>query len=156
MIEPFAGNSKLIIGNGIGLCITHVGNDVLRMHNSSESITLKLNNMLLVPQISKNLISISQLTKDNNIVIEFTDKSCFVKDNVRNLIILQGKVEKGLYRLLLFLYNKVSSQSFQKPLGVIQSKISDVPLFMFFVVNSVVNNQTSSRILYVASETRSS
>ncbi|KAL9454556.1 hypothetical protein AB3S75_010036 [Citrus x aurantiifolia] len=91
MTEPFAGNSKLIIGNGTGLHITHARNIVLRMHNSSAYNTLKLNNMLLVPEISKNLISISQLTKDNNIVIEFTDKSCFVKDNVRNLIILQGK-----------------------------------------------------------------
>ena len=48
MSEPFEGNSKLIIGNGTGLCITHIGNVVLRMHNSFESITLKLNNMLLI------------------------------------------------------------------------------------------------------------
>ena len=63
---------------------------------------------------------------------------------MRNLIILQGKAEKGLYILLLFPYNKVSSQSFQKPLGVTQSKISVVPLSMFFVVNLVVSNQTST------------
>ncbi|KAH9800558.1 hypothetical protein KPL71_000705 [Citrus sinensis] len=94
MAESFAGNSKLIIGNGTGLHITNVGNVVFRMHNSSAHNTLELNNMLLVPQIYKNLISISQLTKDNNIVIEFTDKSCFVKDKVMNLIILQGKAEK--------------------------------------------------------------
>ncbi|KAH9762149.1 retrovirus-related pol polyprotein from transposon RE2 [Citrus sinensis] len=80
MAESFAGNSKLIIGNGTGLHITNVGNVVLRMHNSSAHNTLELNNMLFVLQIYKNLISISQLTKDNTIVIEFTDKSCFVKD----------------------------------------------------------------------------
>ncbi|KAH9723193.1 retrovirus-related pol polyprotein from transposon RE1 [Citrus sinensis] len=151
MAESFAGNSKLIIGNGTGLHITHVGNAVLRMHNSSAHHTLKLNNMLLVPQISKNLISISQLTKDNNIVIEFTDKSCFVKDKVRNLIILQGKAEKGLYRLLLFPSNKVSSQSCQRSLEATQSKFSDVPLSMFSVVQSVVNNQTSP-CLHTAAE----
>ncbi|KAH9698856.1 retrovirus-related pol polyprotein from transposon RE1 [Citrus sinensis] len=151
MTEPFAGNSKLIIRNGTGLYITHVGNAVLRMHNSSAHNTLKLNNMLLVPQISKNLISISQLTKDNNIVIEFTGKSCFVKDKVKNLIILQGKAEKGLYRLLLFPSNKVSSQSFQRSLEATQSKISNVPLSMFSVVQSVVNNQTST-CLHTAAE----
>lgn len=57
--EPFVGNSKLMIRNGDGLCITDMENSVLKMRDFGNSITLKLNNMLFVPQITKNLISVS-------------------------------------------------------------------------------------------------
>ncbi|KAH9663755.1 retrovirus-related pol polyprotein from transposon RE1 [Citrus sinensis] len=72
--------SKLVIGNGVGLCITHTGCAVLRMQSSVNKFELKLNNILLVPKITKNLISISKLTRDNDVVIEFTNDFCFVKD----------------------------------------------------------------------------
>ena len=105
--EVFTGISKLLVGNGAGLSITHVGSAALKSHNfNNASLTLKLNDILLAPQITKNLISISKLTKDNDVVIEFTNNICFVKDNVRNLIIPQGKAEKGLYKLLLVSSNK--------------------------------------------------
>ncbi|KAH9688627.1 retrovirus-related pol polyprotein from transposon RE1 [Citrus sinensis] len=94
VVEPFSGNSKLVVGNGFGLSITHIGSTILRMHNALNYFELKLNNILLVPKITKNLISISKLTKDNDVVIEFTDNFCFVKDKVKNLVILQGKAEK--------------------------------------------------------------
>ncbi|KAH9663759.1 retrovirus-related pol polyprotein from transposon RE1 [Citrus sinensis] len=80
MVESFAGTSKLVIGNGVGLCITHTGCAVLRMQSSVNKFELKLNNILLVPKITKNLISISKLTRDNDVVIEFTNDFCFVKD----------------------------------------------------------------------------
>jgi hypothetical protein len=43
-------------------------------------IPLKLTNMLYVPLISKNLLSVSQLIKDNDILVEFSHKSCFIKN----------------------------------------------------------------------------
>lgn len=140
--ESFTGTSKLIIGNGTGLNITHIGKAVLRLHNCTDSTVIKLNNILLVPQITKNLISISQLTKDNNITVEFADKSCFVKDKVKNLIILQGKAEKGLYRLLLVSSNKTSAQSsFQGHVANIESSFqSFVPLSMLSTVNLSQSN----------------
>ncbi|KAH9747507.1 hypothetical protein KPL70_004741 [Citrus sinensis] len=93
--EAFAGASKLFVGNDVGLNITHIGSAALKSYNSNNaSLTIKLDDILLMPQITKNLISISKLTKDNDVVIEFTDNFCFVKDKVRNLIILQGKAEK--------------------------------------------------------------
>lgn len=51
-----------------------MGNAVLKIYNSINWVARKLNNKLLVPQISKNLISISQLPKDNVVMIEFFDK----------------------------------------------------------------------------------
>ena len=59
--EPFAGISKLVVGNGTGLSITHLGHATLKLLdcNTNASFTLNLNNILLVPQITKNLINIS-------------------------------------------------------------------------------------------------
>ncbi|KAH9745735.1 retrovirus-related pol polyprotein from transposon RE2 [Citrus sinensis] len=108
--------------------------------NTKASFTLNMHNILLVPQITKNLISISQLTKDNNVAVEFTDKFCFVKDKVENLIILQGKADKGLYKLLLMSPNKIYSRNH---VTTVESAAQVVPLSMFSAVSSDLQNKTS-------------
>ncbi|KAH9782590.1 hypothetical protein KPL71_008966 [Citrus sinensis] len=98
--EEFKGNDQLIIGNGQGLTITHVGNASLRLSGSKTTCIL-LKDILLVPSITKNLLSISKLTSDNNISIEFCVNVCFVKDKMKGQVLLQGLSEKGLYKLQL-------------------------------------------------------
>ncbi|KAH9671623.1 retrovirus-related pol polyprotein from transposon RE1 [Citrus sinensis] len=95
--EEFKGNDQLIIGNGQGLPITHVGNASLRFGHTATCILLK--DMLFVPSITKNLLSISKLTSDNNISVEFCGNVCFVKDKMKGQVLLQGLAEKGLYKL---------------------------------------------------------
>lgn len=56
--------------------------------------------MLYVPDITKNLLSISKLTHDNNIIIEFDVDCCFVKDKMTRKAHLRGKLTNGLYQLL--------------------------------------------------------
>ncbi|KAH9677218.1 retrovirus-related pol polyprotein from transposon RE2 [Citrus sinensis] len=147
MAEPFTGTFKLVIGNGVGLFITHTGSAVLRMKSSINHVDLKLNNILLVPKITKNLISVSKLTRDNNVVVEFTNDFCFVKDKVRNLIMLQGKAEKGLYRLLLVSSNKTSPYlSNQGLFAHVQSDVSTQPISMFSVVDSKCQNKIASQL----------
>ena len=142
--ETFAGTSKLVVGNGVGLNITHIGITALKLYNSNDntSYTFKLNDILLVPQVTKNLISISNLTKDNDVVIEFTDNFCFLKDKVKNLIILLGKVEKGLYRLQLVPSNKTLSPTSSQRY-VIEFVLPGAPLSMFSTINSTISNNTS-------------
>ena len=142
--EPFASIYKLVVGNGTSLSITHLGHATLKMLdcNTKASFILNLNNILLVPQITKNLISISQLTKDNNLVVEFTDKFCFVKDKVKNLIILQGKANKGLYKLLLMSPNKTHSHS-RIHVKNVEFVVPVVPLSMFSAVSSDLQDKIS-------------
>ncbi|KAH9670341.1 putative LRR receptor-like serine/threonine-protein kinase [Citrus sinensis] len=101
--EEFKGTDQLIIGNGEGLSITHVGFAFLsqRASNSlSAHSRTALKDILLVPSITKSLLSISKLTSDNPITVEFCGNVCFVKD-MKGQVLLQGLAEKGLYKLLL-------------------------------------------------------
>lgn len=73
---PYDGTDELIIGDGTGLNISHTGSLTLSHYSSS----LKLHNVLCVPSISRNIISISKFCADNNAVIEFSSNSFHVKD----------------------------------------------------------------------------
>jgi hypothetical protein len=95
-----SGTDQVHIGNGQGLPITSIG----AMHFTSPfepQTTLKLKNLLLVPSITKNLVSVSQFARDNNVFFEFHDfiLMCFVKSQVSSKILLQGSLGKdGLYQ----------------------------------------------------------
>ena len=57
--------------------------------------------MLHVPKITKNLLSIARLTRDNNAIVEFNSKFVFVKDKDSKMVLLRGMLKDGLYRVLL-------------------------------------------------------
>ena len=65
------------MGNGEKLNILHTGNSLIPSNNSK---TLLLRDILYVPQIEKNLLSVSQLTAYNDITVEFNYLDCIVKD----------------------------------------------------------------------------
>ena len=52
-----------------------------------------------VPNIEKNLVSISPLSASNNVVVSFDQCGCVVVDKVIGWVLLQGKLENGLYQL---------------------------------------------------------
>ncbi|KAH9783416.1 retrovirus-related pol polyprotein from transposon RE1 [Citrus sinensis] len=95
--EPYEGNEKLIIGNGYDLTISHLGSTHLAVGNYK----LLLKNLLFVPHITKNLLSISKLTSDNSLIIEFCGNTCFLKDKKKRTVLLEGVAMKGLYKLKL-------------------------------------------------------
>lgn len=69
------------------------------MHNNLTRSTMNLNHILCVPQITKNLLSINKLTKDNPVFIEFYLDRCIVKDLTLKKELLQGRTNDGLYRI---------------------------------------------------------
>lgn len=91
----YAGKDFLSVGNGNRLKIEHVGSSLIKTANND---ILVLNEMLHVPAIKKNLISISKLTSDNNVTVEFSSDTCFVKDKVTKRKVLQGTLKEGLYQ----------------------------------------------------------
>lgn len=69
-LQYYTGLEQLLVGDGNGLQIKHIGS-VMAATLTSESLLLKI--VLYVPHIKKNLLSISKLLTDNNVVIEFVD-----------------------------------------------------------------------------------
>jgi len=64
--------SSIVVGNGSLLPVIGTGSTDL-------SHSFRLNNVLVSPQLIKNLISIRQFTTDNNCSVEFDPAGCSVK-----------------------------------------------------------------------------
>ena len=92
----YGGSDKVIVGNGSGLHIHHVGNSSFYSNLSNKSLVL--NKLLRVPAITKNLLSVSQFAKDNHVFFEFHPNYCCVKNQDTKEIILQGTTDNGLYK----------------------------------------------------------
>lgn len=57
--------------------------------------------MFRVPKITRNLLSISKMTRDNNVIIELSIEQCVIKDKNNKSILLLGSPKYGLYQLSL-------------------------------------------------------
>ena len=90
--SEYHGSSKLLVGNGSALPIIHVGH----LHISA-SKPLHLRNILSVSSIKKNLISISYFILLNDVTVEFDASCCYVKDKHTKTILVQEKLNTGLY-----------------------------------------------------------
>ncbi|KAL4273586.1 hypothetical protein GQ457_13G028300 [Hibiscus cannabinus] len=104
---PYAGNNSLLMGDGAGVLIRHVGQGSL--YTSAKPLFLQ--NLLHVPMIKKNLLSVSQLTRDNNVFFEFHANGCYVKGSQTQNVLLEGRLtHEGLYQLLPTVANKTFTQ----------------------------------------------
>lgn len=84
-----------VVGNGHNPPIHHTGSSTFCF--PSRNIHLK--NILHVPKITKNLLSISKLTHDNNVIMEFHHFSMFVKDKATRKVLPEGTFRERLYRV---------------------------------------------------------
>ena len=91
----YTGQDQLYIGNDQGMEILSTCNSVL----SSQYKSFALNNILHVPAITKNLLSVHKFTLDNNVFIEFHPFFCLVKDNKTGQVLQKGTHKDGLYVL---------------------------------------------------------
>jgi len=91
--EEYTGSDQLRVGNGIGLSIHHIGNAQL----STPTLPFTLYNVLHVPHITKNLLSVHQFTKATNTYFEFHPFHFLVKDRATGKTLLRGRSDRGLY-----------------------------------------------------------
>jgi hypothetical protein len=80
---------------GSGMCITHVGNSIIR----TPCHDLQLNNVLHVPKASKNLASIHRITSDNNVFFQLHPSFFLIKDRELRRTLLHDRSRGGLYHL---------------------------------------------------------
>ncbi|XP_013617128.1 PREDICTED: uncharacterized protein LOC106323577 [Brassica oleracea var. oleracea] len=84
--QAYTGGEEVAIADGSGLSITHTGSTSIL----TPTITLKLQDILCVPSVNKNLISVYRLCNANQVSVEFFP-SCFqVKDLTTGIWLLQG------------------------------------------------------------------
>ena len=83
----YQGKNKLVVGNGEKLLISHIDYSDLPIYDPHKHIALT--DILYVPDITKNLISISKLLHDNDIDVEFHKSVCFIKDKRRGKILVK-------------------------------------------------------------------
>lgn len=93
--DEYTGPDQLRVGNGQGLPIEHLETASLSYPHAN----FVLNNMLHVPLITKNLLYVSQFTRDNKVCFEFHHSHFYVKDPLTGAILLWGQTNQGLYAL---------------------------------------------------------
>ena len=92
-VIPYTGSEQLFVGDGKGLCISHIGSALLRTTNA----IFKLNDVLLVPQASHNLLSVYKFVYDNWCSLTFDPFGFYIKDLSTGKMLFQGPCEGGLY-----------------------------------------------------------
>ena len=90
---PYDGPDDIVIGDDNGLHITH--SNTTSLSTSSNSFTL--HNVLCVPHMKRNLISISQFCKTNKKLAEFLPSSFHVKYLQTGTILLQRHTTDSVY-----------------------------------------------------------
>ncbi|PKU70451.1 Retrovirus-related Pol polyprotein from transposon TNT 1-94 [Dendrobium catenatum] len=95
--SSYNGLESVSVANGNTVPIQHTGNGLLPLPETARK--LRLQNILHVPSISHNLVSISKLTTDNNISIVFYANGFVIKDSQDNRQLLRGHKCNGLYQI---------------------------------------------------------
>jgi hypothetical protein len=117
-LKPYLGTDKVFVGNGQALPITHKGQIFLKTTQGN----LNLNNILVVPNLKKNLLSVSQLTNDNDCIFEFNSDGFVIKDR-KQRILAEGHKQGNLYALkggnfeALSTFTEASSEIWHARLG---------------------------------------
>ena len=91
----YLGNDHLHVSDGKGLDISHIGHTTL--HSPKRIFTLS--NVLHVPYITKSLLSVQKLYRDNHVYFEFYASMFYVKDLITKEFLLSGQSIDGLYVL---------------------------------------------------------
>ena len=107
---PYNGANKVIVGNGKNLPISNIGISHVYTQTYPKSV-LSLPNILHVPSITKNLLSVSQFIRDHNVVAEFYAHSCLIKNKSSGQVLLRGQLKDGLYQWIPAFAHVASSLS---------------------------------------------
>ena len=159
--NDYHGNDKLMVGNVKCLNITHTGSATLESTDRS----LMLSNVLCVLKIQKSLISISKLTTENDVCVEFYPTTCFVKDKLTGKLLLEGKLKNGMYLLSegknasssssSYLFNKSYSQVGQSQLESVINSTASCNLVCSSKCFNSCNSSSNTKLCLVSFEASS-
>ncbi|KAF3776332.1 Retrovirus-related Pol polyprotein from transposon TNT 1-94 [Nymphaea thermarum] len=94
-VFPYLDKGSVVTGDGSHHTITHIGNAQISMGSSS----IPLKNVLVVPTVKKNIVSVSKLIDDTHSSVEFTPSSVYVKDAQTKRTFAEGTRKGNMYVL---------------------------------------------------------
>ncbi|KAF3772871.1 Retrovirus-related Pol polyprotein from transposon TNT 1-94 [Nymphaea thermarum] len=94
-VFPYLDKGSVVTGDGSHHTITHIGNAQISMGSSS----IPLKNVLVVPSVKKNIVSVSKLIDDTHSSVEFTLSSVYVKDAQTKRTFAEGTRKGNMYVL---------------------------------------------------------
>jgi hypothetical protein len=95
--EAYHGGDQIYTASGSGMHIKQIGHSIIHIPYRD----LQLNNILYVPQSSKNLASIHRIASDNNVFLNFTlisfslrigSRELFFEDNLKGVYTLSHEI----------------------------------------------------------------
>lgn len=90
--HPYGGNEIVTFGNGNTLTVSRLGRKTINK-------TISLHDVLIVPTLSKNLLSVSKLTHDFPLDFLFSRDFFAIQDRKTGKLLTKGRHEDGLYVL---------------------------------------------------------
>ncbi|KAJ9546285.1 hypothetical protein OSB04_018828 [Centaurea solstitialis] len=96
-LSEYGGPDEIVLGDGKGLQISHIGQK--QIYTAYK--TLNLPNVLYVPKLRRNLISVAKLCKANQVSCEFFPTHFFVKDLRTGARLLRGENTDDVYHATL-------------------------------------------------------
>ncbi|GJZ06535.1 retrotransposon protein, putative, ty1-copia subclass [Tanacetum coccineum] len=106
--EAYYGDDALHVGNDKGLPILHIGSS--KVYSPQKTFSLK--NILHVPELSHNLLSVQKFCHDNDFFFEFHTSYFVVKDESTHPTLLTGPNKHGLYTITLPQLKSINKVSF--------------------------------------------
>ena len=94
-LSPLSNHCKVVLGDDSSILATSTGRVRIRMHAKGRWITSVLQDVLYVPDLSANLLSVSHLARCGA-KVHFVGEACHVYDKTKSPI-LEGKLRNDLY-----------------------------------------------------------
>lgn len=95
--DSYKGHDQIRTASGADMEISYIGHSTV----TTPSRDLHLNNVLYVPKVNKNLVSVHRLTSDNSIFTEFHPDSFLLRIRQRRKLCLGDAVIVGSILSLL-------------------------------------------------------
>ncbi|CAL9005508.1 unnamed protein product [Prunus brigantina] len=92
---PYSGSNSLQVGDGNCLPISHIGSSVI----TTPSADFSLRNILHVPHITQNLLSVQKFLEDNQCSLTLYPSKFVIKDLVTQKMLYHSPLKEGMYKL---------------------------------------------------------
>ncbi|KAL4586285.1 hypothetical protein LXL04_010921 [Taraxacum kok-saghyz] len=92
-VSEYGGPDEVVLGDGSGLPISNIGTTYINTPHKQ----LLLSNVLHVPRLRRNLVSVGHLCDTNRVSVEFFSSHLFVKDLCTGARLMRGERTEGVY-----------------------------------------------------------